>query len=91
MSLLYTGKPCCSPKRTGISHCRSDQPLGLAGVDPYCGRRLSLSGPLRQVSLAVIREARYGIMSGVMAAFGRVMAEVGAISSWAGTSQDTQE
>jgi tungstate transport system permease protein len=29
--------------------------------------------------LAVVREARYGIMSAIIAAFGRVMAEVGAI------------
>jgi tungstate transport system permease protein len=32
-----------------------------------------------QVSLTIIKEARYGIMSAVIAAFGRVMAEVGAI------------
>lgn len=32
-----------------------------------------------QVTLNMMREARYGIMSGVIAAFSRVMAEVGAI------------
>ena len=32
-----------------------------------------------QVSLTVVREARYGMMSAIIAAFGRVMAEVGAI------------
>lgn len=32
-----------------------------------------------QVTITIIREARYGIMSAVIAAFGRVMAEVGAI------------
>jgi tungstate transport system permease protein len=32
-----------------------------------------------QVSLTIIREASYGIMSGIIAAFGRIMAEVGAI------------
>jgi len=32
-----------------------------------------------QVSWTIVHEARYGIMSGVIAAFGRVMAEVGAI------------
>ena len=32
-----------------------------------------------QITLNIMREARYGIMSGVIAAFGRVMAEVGAI------------
>ncbi len=32
-----------------------------------------------QITLNVIKEARYGIISGVMAAFGRVVAEVGAV------------
>lgn len=32
-----------------------------------------------QISLTVIKEARYGIMAGIIAALGRVMAEVGAI------------
>lgn len=32
-----------------------------------------------QVTTTVVREARYGIMSGIIAALGRVMAEVGAI------------
>ncbi|MDI6801353.1 MAG: ABC transporter permease [Thermodesulfovibrionales bacterium] len=32
-----------------------------------------------QISVAVIKESRYGIMSGIIAALGRVMAEVGAI------------
>lgn len=32
-----------------------------------------------QVTITIIREARYGIMSAIIAAFGRVMAEVGAI------------
>jgi tungstate transport system permease protein len=32
-----------------------------------------------QVTITIIKEARYGIMSAVIAAFGRVMAEVGAI------------
>ncbi len=32
-----------------------------------------------QVSTAIVREARYGIMSGIIAAFGRLIAEVGAI------------
>ncbi|MEW6214944.1 MAG: ABC transporter permease [Nitrospirota bacterium] len=32
-----------------------------------------------QVTITIVKEARYGVMSGVIAAFGRVMAEVGAI------------
>jgi len=39
----------------------------------------TLGGSPRQVRGAVIREARYGILSSVIAAFGRVMAEVGAV------------
>ncbi|MBA4372349.1 MAG: tungstate transporter permease [Thermodesulfovibrio sp.] len=52
----------------------------LVSVDPII-RQVSttLGATPFQVSLTVIREARYGIMSGMMAAFGRVMAEVGAI------------
>jgi tungstate transport system permease protein len=40
---------------------------------------LTLGATPFQVTTTVMREARYGIMSGVIAAFGRVMAEVGAI------------
>jgi tungstate transport system permease protein len=52
----------------------------IVSVDPII-RQVSatLGATPFQISLTVIREARYGIMSGVMAAFGRVMAEVGAI------------
>ena len=52
----------------------------IAGVDPIIRQAARTLGatPL-QVSLTVIREARYGIMSAIIAAFGRVMAEVGAI------------
>ncbi len=39
----------------------------------------TLGGNPRQVRGAVIHEARYGILSAVIAAFGRVMAEVGAV------------
>jgi len=52
----------------------------IVGVDPIIRQASRTLGatPL-QVSMTIIREARYGIMSGVIAAFGRVMAEVGAI------------
>src|SRR5208283_6144129 len=47
----------------------------IVNVDPLI-RQVSLTlgaNPL-QVTVAVIKEARYGIMSGIIAAFGRVMA-----------------
>ena len=52
----------------------------IAGVDP--GIRLAartLGATPRQETIVLVREARYGIVSAVIAAFGRVMAEVGAI------------
>jgi tungstate transport system permease protein len=49
-------------------------------VDPIIRHAsLTLGASPLQVTLNVIREARYGIMSGVIAAFGRLMAEVGAV------------
>ena len=52
----------------------------IVNVDPVI--RLSartLGATPGQETIAVIREARYGILSAVIAAFGRVMAEVGSI------------
>lgn len=52
----------------------------LINVDPLIRQAsLTLGATPFQISLAIIREARYGIMSGIIAALGRVMAEVGAI------------
>ena len=52
----------------------------IVGVDPIITQAArTLGATPSQVSLTIIREARFGIMSGVIAAFGRVMAEVGAI------------
>ena len=52
----------------------------IVRVDPVIRQAAITLGatPFQEV-LAVIREARYGIMAGVMAGLGRVMAEVGAI------------
>jgi len=52
----------------------------IVNVDPIIRQAARTLGatPLQQ-TLAVIREARYGILSAVITAFGRVMAEVGAI------------
>lgn len=52
----------------------------LISVDPVirqAARTLGATDP--QAAITVVKEARFGIMSGVMAALGRVMAEVGAI------------
>ena len=52
----------------------------IVGVDPIIGQAARTLGATPfQTSLAVVREARYGILSAVIAGFGRVMAEVGAI------------
>ncbi len=52
----------------------------IVNVDPVIRQAArTLGATMRQETLAVVREARYGILSAVIAAFGRVMAEVGAI------------
>jgi len=52
----------------------------IVGVNPIITQAsMTLGAKPFQVSMTIIREARYGIMSGIIAAFGRVMAEVGAI------------
>jgi tungstate transport system permease protein len=52
----------------------------IVNVDPVIRQAARTLGATRnQETLAVIHEARYGIFSAVIAAFGRVMAEVGAI------------
>jgi tungstate transport system permease protein len=81
MALLYTPTAMiiaqsilAFPIVSSLSHS------AIVGVDPVVRQAaLTLGATPLQVSLTVIREARYGIMSGVIAAFGRVMAEVGAI------------
>lgn len=52
----------------------------IVNVDPIIRQAArTLGATPRQETFAVIGEARYGILSAVIAAFGRVMAEVGAI------------
>jgi tungstate transport system permease protein len=52
----------------------------LVNVNPIIRQAaISLGASPFQVAQAIIHEARYGIMSGIIAGFGRVMAEVGAI------------
>jgi tungstate transport system permease protein len=52
----------------------------VVGVDPGIRQAARALGatPL-QSSLAVVREARYGIMASLLAGFGRLMAEVGTV------------
>lgn len=59
-----------------IALCRS----AIVSVDPIIGQAaLTLGATPSQVTVAIIKEARYGILSAIIAAFGRVMAEVGSI------------
>ena len=52
----------------------------IVSVDPIIKQTATTLGATRfQMGVTVIAEARYGIMSGIIAAFGRLMAEVGAI------------
>jgi tungstate transport system permease protein len=52
----------------------------IVSVDPIIRQAsMTLGATHFQISVTIINEARYGIMSGIIAAFGRVMAEVGAI------------
>lgn len=62
------------PIVTALSHA------AIIKVDPIIKQAaLTLGATPLQASIAVVKEARYGIMSAVIAGFGRVMAEVGAI------------
>ena len=59
-----------------VSLCHS----AIVSVNPITKQAsMTLGATPLQTSVTIIKEARYGIMSGMIAAFGRVMAEVGAI------------
>ncbi len=81
MALLYT------PSAMIIAQCILAFPIvaalshaAIIKIDPLIKQAsLSLGAKPLQLATTIIKEARYGIMSGVIAAFGRVMAEVGAI------------
>ena len=52
----------------------------IMNVDPVIRQAArTLGATPRQETFTVVREARYGILSAIIAAFGRVMAEVGSI------------
>ena len=56
--------------------CRS----AIVNIDPIIRQAArSLGATPGQVTVTIIKEARYGILSAIIAAFGRVMAEVGSI------------
>jgi len=62
------------PIVTSLSHA------AIVGVDPVIRLAAQTLGATpRQEAVAVVREARYGIGAAVIAAFGRVSAEVGAV------------
>jgi len=62
------------PIITALSHA------AIIKIDPIVKQAaFTLGATPLQASIAVVKEARYGIMSAVIAGFGRVMAEVGAI------------
>jgi len=81
MALLYTPSAMifaqsilAVPIVASLSHS------AIVSVDPLIRQAaMTLGATPFQISLTIIREARYGIMSGIIAAFGRVVAEVGAI------------
>lgn len=52
----------------------------IVGVDPIIRQAsLTLGATPFQVAATIVNEARYGILSGIIAGFGRVTAEVGAV------------
>jgi tungstate transport system permease protein len=81
MGLLYTPSAMviaqtilAFPIVASLSHS------AVINVDPVIKRAsMTLGAGPYQVAATIVREARYGIMSGIIAGFGRVMAEVGAI------------
>lgn len=81
MALLYTPTAMviaqtilALPIVASLSHS------ALISVDPIIKQAsMTLGATPFQVSLTILRETRYGIMSAIIAGFGRVMAEVGAI------------
>jgi len=81
MGLLYTPSAMVTAQSIlafpiVASLCHS----AIVSVDPIIKQSSETLGATPfEVTIAIMKEARYGIMSGVIAAFGRVMAEVGAI------------
>ena len=81
MALLYTPSAMIAAQAVlafpiVASLCHS----AIVNVDPIIRQAsMTLGATPLQTSITIMKEARYGIMSGVIAGLGRVMAEVGAI------------
>jgi tungstate transport system permease protein len=81
MGLLYTPSAMVTAQTIlafpiVASLCHS----AIISVDPIIKQSsMTLGATPRQITVTIMKEARYGIMSGIIAALGRVMAEVGAI------------
>jgi tungstate transport system permease protein len=81
MGLLYTPSAMVTAQTIlafpiVASLCHS----AIISVDPIMKQSsMTLGATPLQMTVTIMREARYGIMSGIIAALGRVMAEVGAI------------
>jgi tungstate transport system permease protein len=81
MGLLYTPSAMVTAQTIlafpiVASLCHS----AIISVDPIIKQSsMTLGATPMQMTVTIMREARYGIMSGIIAALGRVMAEVGAI------------
>ncbi|NCO66979.1 MAG: tungstate transporter permease [Nitrospirae bacterium CG_4_10_14_0_8_um_filter_41_23] len=81
MGLLYTPSAMVTAQTIlalpiVASLCHS----AIVTVDPIIGQAaITLGATPYQKAITIINEARYGILSGIIAGFGRVMAEVGAI------------
>ena len=81
MGLLYTPSAMVTAQTIlafpiVASLCHS----AIISVDPIIKQSsMTLGATPLQMTVTIMREARYGIMSGIIAALGRVMAEVGAI------------
>lgn len=81
MGLLYTPSAMvlaqtilALPIIASLSHS------AIVNVDPIIRQAsLALGATHMQVTFNIMKEARYGIMSGIIAGLGRVMAEVGAV------------
>ncbi len=81
LSLLYTPSAMiiaqtilAFPIVASLSHS------AIVNVDPIIRQASATLGATPyQMALTIVKEARYGIISGIIAGFGRVMAEVGAI------------
>ncbi|KKK82264.1 hypothetical protein LCGC14_2805140, partial [marine sediment metagenome] len=81
MGLLYTpGAMVIAQFILALPLVAAISASAIKAVDPSINLAAkSLGATAGQATIAVIKEARFGILSATMAAFGRVMAEVGAV------------